>query len=96
VLEQDIVAALVAGRMTPEAVRAAEADGAVRVDDTTGRRLFGEALQDALVDAGADWPAEGERRLHALMGAVMRRLRGRVPGRLVCEGLGVSLKEVRP
>ena len=92
---QDIVAALVAGRMIPEAVWAAEEDVAVRVDDATARRLVDEALADTRAEGAPLLPAAGERRLHALMGAVMLRVRGRVPGRQVRAWIEETDKEAR-
>jgi Glu-tRNA(Gln) amidotransferase subunit E-like FAD-binding protein len=56
------------------------------------RRLFDEALS-ALPNP---LPADDDKRAHALMGAVMPALRGRVPGRVVRRWIDETLGEVRP
>jgi hypothetical protein len=81
--------------VVPEAVWASEDDVPARADDREGRRLYDEALAAALADRSAAWPADGARHEHALMGAVMPRLRGRVPGHLVRRWVGQTLKEAR-
>ncbi len=91
----ETVADLAAGRVIPEAVWCSEDEVPACVDDREGRRLYGEALAAALVDRNPTWPADEARPEHTLMGAVMPRLRGRVPGRLVRQWVGQTLKEAR-
>jgi glutamyl-tRNA(Gln) amidotransferase subunit E len=92
---EETVAALADGRVIPEAVWTGEGEVAARLDDRTARQRFEEALAAARPAAGREWPSEPARRRHALMGAVMPALRGRVPGRQVGQWLDETPGEAR-
>ncbi len=68
---------------------------AERLADDVARRRFDEALAGALPAGDRKWPVDAARRHQALMGAVMRTLRGRAPGRQVSRWLHESLGEAR-
>ncbi len=88
-----LVRDLAAGAVIPEGAWTAEDEVPRRADDAQARRLFAAAWADALADGGAGLPDEAARREHALMGRVMPRLRGRVPGRRVREWVAAAAKE---
>jgi glutamyl-tRNA(Gln) amidotransferase subunit E len=88
---EQTIDALTAGRVIPEAVWSGEDEPATRVDDDEARRLF----EGAMASLPATLPTAVDKRAHALMGAVMPALRGRVPGRVVRQWIDETLGEAR-
>jgi Asp-tRNA(Asn)/Glu-tRNA(Gln) amidotransferase B subunit len=69
----------VAGKIIPEGVWNSNHEPITAIDGTSGRKLFAAILAE-IPDEG---PAAGRQREDFFMGHVMRKMRGKVPGRTV-------------